>query len=218
MNKKRHLCRNHNKVEPITVELPENDIVVFSIQKIVDEILEDIANILIREQFYLDNRKNNYPSNLNYNMIWIAGSCLGYKHNEIAKKHMSEGHINKHISSETREKMSKTWGEKANKVYTLISPENKIITFNNIRKFSRENNLTQTSIGLLLRGKIFYCNGWVKDFSNSYSFISPCGIVYNNIINLTGFCNEHNLKMKGMSKLHCERAKSYFGWIKNKQI
>jgi hypothetical protein len=52
MNKKRHLCRNHNKVEPGTVELPEIDIVVFSIQKIVDEILEDIANIFIREKLF----------------------------------------------------------------------------------------------------------------------------------------------------------------------
>lgn len=52
MNKKRHLCRNHNKVELVTAELPENDIVASSIQDIVDEILEDIADIFIREKLF----------------------------------------------------------------------------------------------------------------------------------------------------------------------
>ena len=55
----------------------------------------------------------------------------------------------------------------------------------------------------------------MKDYSHSYSFISPDGIIYKNITNLTNFCDEHNLKMKGMSKLHCGGVKSYFKWTKN---
>lgn len=52
MNRKRHLCRNYDKVVPVDLELSENDIVNSSIQRIVDEILEDIGDIFIRENLF----------------------------------------------------------------------------------------------------------------------------------------------------------------------
>lgn len=180
-------------------------------------VLEEISDdkLLIKEQEYLDNRKNNYPADLNYNICWTAGNCSGRQFNDATIEQMSNSHLGKTIPLTVREQMSNTWGEKANKTYTLISPENKITDFRNIRKFCRENKLENGAIGLLLKGKIHYYKGWIKDYSHAYSFIDPEGVVYNNIINLTKFCGEHNLKMKGMSKLHCGTVKSYYGWIKN---
>lgn len=180
-------------------------------------ILEEVNNekILVKEQEYLDNRKNNYPANLNYNICWIAGNCCGRQFSVATIKKLSDSHKNKTIPQEVRDKLSKSHGDKANKTYVLISPENKITTFTNIRKFCRESKLDNVSIGLLLKNKIYYHKGWVKDYSHSYSFISPKGVIYNNITNLTNFCNEHNLKMKGMSKLHCNNIKSSLGWRKN---
>jgi hypothetical protein len=180
-------------------------------------ILEHVENdnILIKEQEYLDDRKNNYLANLNYNVCWIAGNCKGHQFTAKSIKKMSESHMGKSVPIITREKISKTWGERANKTYILISPENKIMIFRNIRKFCRENVLDNVAIGLLLKDKIHYYKGWIRDYSHTYSFINPDGIVYNNIVNLTKFCNEHNLKMKGMSKLYCGTVKSYFKWRKN---
>jgi len=50
MKMKRYLRRYHNKVEFAANELQEEDIVSASIQRIVDEILCDIADIFIREK------------------------------------------------------------------------------------------------------------------------------------------------------------------------
>jgi hypothetical protein len=180
-------------------------------------VLTNVENdeILIKEQEYLDDRKNNYPAKLNYNMCWKAGNCSGRQFTAATIIQMSKSHLGKTIPQEVKDKLSKSHGDRANKTYELISPNNKIITFTNIRKFCRENELENGAIGLLLKGEIYYYKGWIKDYSHAYSFVNPEGIIYNNITNLTNFCNEHNLKMKGMSKLHCDNAKSYFGWRKN---
>ncbi len=180
--------------------------------KILLSVEDDI--LLIKEQEYLDDRKNNYPAKLNYNVLWVAGNCTGRKYSESTLNKMSKSHLGKKIPLETREKLSISHANRINKTYRLISPNNEIFEFNNIRKFCRENKLEHNSIGQLLKGKIYYCNGWIKDYSHTYSFISPDGIVYENIVSLTNFCKEHNLKMKGMSKLHRNDAKSYLGWKK----
>jgi group I intron endonuclease len=179
-------------------------------------VLENVDNkfILTKEQKYLDDRKKNYPANLNYNICWTAGNCSGRQFSVASIKQMSNSHLGKTIPATVREQMSKTWGEKANKTYTLISPENKTVDFRNIRKFCRDNGLENGAIGLLLKGEIYYYKGWVKDYSHTYSFISPEGIVHENITNLTNFCVEHDLRMKGMSKLHRNGVKSYYGWTK----
>lgn len=46
------LRQDHNKVESVTLKLEDDDIVVNSIQKIVNEILEDIADIFVREKLF----------------------------------------------------------------------------------------------------------------------------------------------------------------------
>ena len=47
------LRQHHNKVESLTLKLEDDDIVVNSIQKIVNEILEDIADIFVREKLFV---------------------------------------------------------------------------------------------------------------------------------------------------------------------
>jgi len=179
------------------------------------EVVENNKNLIRKEQEYLNDRKNNYPYNLNYNVCWIAGNCEGRKFSDATKLKMSIARMGKKPSLESRQKMSKSHSERINKTYTLISPDNKEVTFSNIRKFCRDNNLDNISIGLLIRGKIYYYKGWIKDYNHTYSFIDPDGVTYDHIINLTNFCKEHHLKMKGMSKLHRGYVKSYFGWVNN---
>lgn len=56
--------------------------------------------LLEREQFYIDNEK---PS---YNILQIAGSRLGYKHTDEARRKISEAQIGKHPSEAARAKNS----------------------------------------------------------------------------------------------------------------
>lgn len=177
-------------------------------------ILESVDNnILLQvEQKYLDIRKNQYSRHLNYNMIWTAGNCSGREVSQKTRNKISKSQIGKTIPHEVRDKISNSWEIKGNYKYSLISPTGLTINFGNIRKFCRDYDLEHNSIRQLLLGNIYYYKGWIKDYTHSYSFISPDGIIFNNIINLTKFCNEHNLKMKGMSKLHRGCLKSYYGW------
>lgn len=48
------------------------------------------------------------------------------------------------------------------KKHRLLSPENEMVEFINITKFSKENNLSRDSIGDLLRGKRDEYKGWTK--------------------------------------------------------
>ncbi|MCX6003658.1 MAG: hypothetical protein NTX46_04485 [Chloroflexi bacterium] len=45
-------CQYVNKVESLNLEVPEDDIIAESIQKIVDEILEDIGDIFISNNLF----------------------------------------------------------------------------------------------------------------------------------------------------------------------
>ena len=146
-------------------------------------------------------------------MCWLAkGGTDSSQFSEKTREKMSKSHLGKKFSIERKNKMIEGWVNKSKITHELIAPNKTTYRFKNIRKFCREHNLEPVAIGLLLKGKIYYSRGWVKDYSHSYSFISPEGILYDKIISLTDFCNEHNLRMKGMSKLHRGNSKSYYGW------
>lgn len=51
-------------------------------------------------------------------------------------------------------------GDKHAKTYTLLSPEGKTVTFTNLAKFARENNLNPQSLKLLAMGKLKTNRGW----------------------------------------------------------
>jgi hypothetical protein len=199
-----HLQRAWNKYGKINF--------IFNIIETFDNITQ--KELFAIEQKYLDDRKLNYPVNLNYNVNWVAsgGNTSGMITDETRKK-MSDSHKGIIVSQETKDRLSEAHANRLNRTYKLISPTGIVYEFNNIRKFSRENNLTCTAVGQLVRGINHYHKGWIRDYLHSFSFISPDGIKYEKIIDLTKFCNEHNLRMKGMSKLHCGSVKSYFGWV-----
>jgi len=53
-----------------------------------------------------------------------------------------------------------TMGEKHSKIYTLLSPNNTLITFKNLAKFARDNNLNPQSLKHVAMGKIKSNKGW----------------------------------------------------------
>ena len=76
------------------------------------EILEycDIQVLLEREQFFFD------MFSPEYNILKVAGSPLGYRHSEAAKKRISIFNLNKIVLESTRDKQRKALlGKKFNK-------------------------------------------------------------------------------------------------------
>lgn len=51
-------------------------------------------------------------------------------------------------------------GEKHSKTYSLISPNNKLITFTNLAKFARDNNLNPQSLKQVSMGRLKSNKGW----------------------------------------------------------
>lgn len=208
---------NHNKHHSNHLQRAWNKYGKENFQFNIIESFENISQneLLMIEQKYLDDRKINYPSKLNYNICWIAqGGSNSESITLNTREKMSKSHRGIKFSLERKNNLVKSWTNRSKNTYILISPTGDIYTFKNIRDFCRKHGLCHTAIGLLLNDKIYYYKGWVKDYSHSYSFMSPENIVYNNITNLTEFSNQHGLKMKGMSKLHRGSIKSYYGWKK----
>lgn len=94
------------------------------------------------------------------------------------------------------------FGEEIKYKYEMISPSGEVIKFNNISKFSKENDLTEEKIHMLLKGEIkeyqgYNCN---KIFTKNYKIKSPNGdiIEFNNI---SKFCKENNLINNALSKV-----------------
>ena len=87
--------------------------------KFVFEIIEYCKKeeLLIREQFYIDNLKPHY------NIASFAGNTLGFKHSEDSKKIMSKRHKGKIISEETKAKMSNSKKGILNSNYNKTMPE-----------------------------------------------------------------------------------------------
>ena len=67
------------------------------------------------------------------------------------------------VLNKYQEKIKKSMqimGEKHSKTYTLISPENKLITFTNLAKFARDNNLNPQSLKQVAMGRLKSNKGW----------------------------------------------------------
>ena len=107
------------------------------------EILENVNDliILLKEQEYLDKRKQNYPPKQNYNNCWIAGNCVGRKFSQETIQKLKNSHLGIHPSKESIEKQIKSWENKCKHSYSFTSPDGKIFNdIKNLRKFSREQN------------------------------------------------------------------------------
>jgi len=83
---------------------------------IIVEYVEDINNLIIREQYYLDST-NSYNKNVGYNISPTAGSTLGVKYNDEAKNKISKTHKGKKISQKQRLEHSKRMKGKNNPFY-----------------------------------------------------------------------------------------------------
>jgi group I intron endonuclease len=105
----------------------------------------------------------------------ISNSNKGRKFSDEHKKKLSESHKGWVPSNETREKWRKAFGGKrpsentinasiksSQKTYTLINPDGDEVTFTNMQKFCRENDLAPSKLCMVASGKRKTHKGWTS--------------------------------------------------------
>lgn len=111
-------------------------------------------------------------------------------------------------------------GKKGN-IFTLKSPEGKIITGKNIAKFCRENDLIEQGIHQLINGKLKSYKGWTLPQTTlpihhgspgrNFTIKSPNGQIVTGI-NISKFARDNKLNLSCLNKLFSGKIKSYKGW------
>lgn len=115
---------------------------------IIDECNSD--DMLEREQFWIDTVR---PS---FNMYPVAGSPLGIKRTDEARKNMSNAHLGKTHSSEHKINLANS----LKKTYTVISPFGEIFVVHGLKHFCSENGLSSTKMSAVANGKRKSHKGW----------------------------------------------------------
>lgn len=189
-------------------------------QSFVFEILEKVdGDVLPREQWYLDKRKNEFSPNLNYNVLWTAGSPKGRVWSPEMRKKLSIAHLGQRQTPEANQKQIKSWSNKCKTLYSFTSPEGIIYNdIRNLREFSRNfPKLNARALGLLYSEKIQYFNGWSKTgvILPSYELISPEGNITTGML-LKKLCIDGEINYKMIHKYCIKMNKPYKGWMAKK--
>ena len=150
---------------------------------------------------------------------------------KFAKEH---GLDFRHLSAIVKgdEKSHKGWRTVENKDYhheekrtydiKLVSPEGTVYgPIVGLCDFAREHGFFKGNLRSLINGDLKSCMGWKIDDGkskrprsqkNSYSFMSPEGVVYKDIKNLTEFAEQFGLWYSGFCSLVSGRLATYHKW------
>ncbi len=177
--------------------------------------IPDTDDVIKLEQQYLDNRKMNYPSNLNYNVCWVAGSCVGRRWSKKARQALSKAHKGIKMSESAKLKQLQTWENKCLVPYSFTAPDGIVYKdIRNLRKFCREHkDLNVTALRLLHNGKLNVYNGWTKTGIKRviYKLESKTGETHQGY-ELKFLCTKVGLNYKGLHRACISRGKPYKGW------
>jgi group I intron endonuclease len=137
------------------------------------EIVElcSVSTLLKQEQFYLDKAEKN--KNEYYNLNFTANkppSPKGKKRSVVTKNKMSvlmtgpnNHRFGKQATKNTKEKMAASHS-KVN--YLFVSPDNKIVTIRNLKRFCRDNKLNEGGMFGVYHMRYKQYKGWKKSFCN----------------------------------------------------
>lgn len=197
---------------------------------ILETIGDNKTDILNYEQKWLDFLFDG--QNKCYNITPTAGNTAGIKFSDDRKANLSSK-----IKDRYRDPVfyMKFLARQARnrKEYSFISPENELFTGKGVEYFCSQNNLSVAHMCELLKRKIKSYKGWrcpenanykfdveklcKKNASNmakalNVSLISPDGITYSQIVNISKFCFEHGLHRVSIRKLAAGQIKQTKGW------
>lgn len=159
---------------------------------IVEEC-ESLDHMNIREKFWAYDLNTFHPNGYNLKAGSGIGAMSEFTKRKISKsnkgkvrtsewlKNLSISHMGWVPSEETREKWRKCFSGKKpsenttkasilalQKTYTLIDPFGNKVTFTNMKKFCRENNLSNSKLCLVASGKRRSHLGWTRDLSSGF--------------------------------------------------
>ena len=182
----------------------------------VFEILEEIdGDVLPREQWYLNNRKNNFSENLNYNVCWIAGNCTGRKWSSEMLIKLSNSHLGQKQTPESKKKQLLSWENKCKTPYSFTSPEGKVYdNVKNLRAFGRIHGISSVGLKKIWDGKCRYVKGWIKTGTTPpvYELYSPDGYYFQGMI-LKQLCVKCGINYKMIHNYCIKQNKPYQGWM-----
>lgn len=182
----------------------------------VFETLEEIeGDVLPREQWHLDNRKKNFPDELNYNTCWTAGNCSGRKFTRATLKKMSRSHLGQKPTPETKAKQIASWEAKCKTPYSFVSPSGVVCkNIRNLRAFAREHQLDPRCLALLHQEQIRHHKGWTKTGTERplYELYSPEGYYFQGMW-LKDLCRKNGINYKMIHKYCIKFGKPYRGWM-----
>lgn len=182
----------------------------------VFEILEEVkGDVLPREQWHLNQRKKNFPANLNYNTCWIAGNCQGRKWSKAMRKKLSEAHKGIRPTEEAKTKQKETWARKCKTPYSFTAPDGTLYNdVRNLREFCRKHNLDMTCLRMLHKGDIHQHKEWTKTGTplSSYQLVSPSGHVFTGTF-LKNLCIDAGVLYKSIHRRCIRQGKPHKGWM-----
>lgn len=181
---------------------------------IEDGILE--SNLIVREQFWIDDRISKLPRSSTYNTCLHADGCRGRAATDETRKRLSDSHIGIRRTIESRLKQSDSWSNRSGaKSFTLKGPNGTIHSnITNLRRFSREHGLCEETMSAIANGRVLSHRGWCLPGHSvaKYTATSPDGEIYDEVSNLKLFCVEHGLPYKQMHKTINLPDKKCRGW------
>jgi group I intron endonuclease len=198
-------------------------------------------NLLVSEQKWLDEMFANRPITAIYNNLRTAGSSFGFRHSEETKQHASEirkGIRLGPMPAEHRTKISialkgrkltpvqieqNALAQSGGKVYTIIAPDmTRYPNIINMSAFARDHNLHENLLRMVLRGERDHTEGWTGWVNGSepqtppsipkYTFISPTGEIYANVIYPGRFARQYNLTISAVWRVLKGEHKQHKGW------
>lgn len=175
--------------------------------------------VIPREQFWIDRhmrrgRKRCY--NINPKAEGPSEICKSPANRAKVSQRMRGNQFSKRASAVIAQKVSKTYPG-------LIAPDGtEYRNIKNLSAFCREHGLESKTMHSVANGKVPSSLGWrridsppPKLMTTSFDFVSPDGIEYRNIQNLSTFCQEHKLGLTSMSQVHAGKQKHHRGWIRH---
>jgi len=162
------------------------------------EIVSDARLVLDREQSHLDSRKENYPKDATYNILWTAGSRAGHKPNYTAEFRANKAILAKQLSSNP-DVIKRRAATLSRTLQSLDQKQKK----SEISKARMSDPVMKQRILDAAR------HGRIKTWKG---FVSPDGTVYKNVRNLAEFCRTHKLIDSCMRAVASGKSKHHKGW------
>lgn len=196
------------------------------------ECVENVDQILAREQFWLDH----YEKCATYNMCPVSGSRTGSrltpehraKISQFQKQYHNLPHIRRRQSVmmtgrnvNSKEHYERLAQQIAKTYPGLIAPDGTIYRdIVNMAAFCRDHGLSSRVMHQVANGKVLSFRGWTAIDADRtrmmekgvFGFISPDGAIYEDIANLSQFSEDHGLIPSAMSMVHAGKIGHHRGW------